>query len=229
MGKPQSFCYNKFMIKIFNPTKLTAQPFFQELISYLSENDEVILRQIKKAFPHVKNLDRQLEDYIQAGYIKRDNKRYSLTLPLLESLEAVTLDSHLIVDTASPLYEELVELSFETVLANQTNEVLIVESSSLMRDELTLANYFHKLRTAQPFSPKQKELYQLLGDVNPDYALKYMTTFLLKFGRKSEVKQKRLDIFVEALEYLGYVEKIAEQTYVLAMKFDANKLQFRAK
>ncbi|MGT2682275.1 DUF1803 domain-containing protein [Streptococcus porci] len=217
------------MIKIFNPTKLTAQPFFQELISYLSENDEVILRQIKKAFPHVKNLDRQLEDYIQAGYIKRDNKRYSLTLPLLESLEAVTLDSHLIVDTASPLYEELVELSFETVLANQTNEVLIVESSSLMRDELTLANYFHKLRTAQPFSPKQKELYQLLGDVNPDYALKYMTTFLLKFGRKSEVKQKRLDIFVEALEYLGYVEKIAEQTYVLAMKFDANKLQFRAK
>lgn len=217
------------MIKIFNPTKLTAQPFFQELISYLSENDEVILRQIKKAFPHVKNLDRQLEDYIQAGYIKRDNKRYSLTLPLLESLEAVTLDSHLIVDTASPLYEELVELSFETVLANQTNEVLIVESSSLMRDELNLANYFHKLTTAQPFSPKQKELYQLLGDVNPDYALKYMTTFLLKFGRKSEVKQKRLDIFVEALEYLGYVEKIAEQTYVLAMKFDANKLQFRAK
>lgn len=217
------------MIKIFNPTKLTAQPFFQELISYLSENDEVILRQIKKAFPHVKNLDRQLEDYIQAGYIKRDNKRYSLTLPLLESLEAVTLDSHFMVDTASPLYEALVELSFETVLANQTNEVLIVESSSLMRDELTLANYFHKLRTAQPFSPKQQELYQLLGDVNPDYALKYITTFLLKFGRKSEVKQKRLDIFVEALEYLGYVQKIAEQTYVLAMKFDANKLQFRAK
>lgn len=217
------------MITIFNPTKLTGQPFFKDLINYLYSHDDVILRQIKRDFPEVKTLDKQLEEYIQAGYICRENKRYRLNLPLLDSVEGVTLDSHIMVDTKSPIYEELLALSFETILANQTNEALIVESSSLTREELTLANYFHKLRTAQPFSEKQKELYEILGDVNPEYALKYLTTFLLKFGRKNEVKQKRRDIFVEALELLGYVEKIAEQTYRLGMEFDSETLTFTKK
>lgn len=133
------------------------------------------------------------------------------------------------VDTKSSIYKELLALSFETVLVNHTNDVLLVESSSLTREELTLANYFHKLRTAQPFSEKQKKLYEILGDVNPEYALKYMTTFLIKFVRKNEVKQKRRDIFVDALEFLGYVEKIAEQTYCLGMDFDADTLTFTRK
>ncbi|MGT2828832.1 DUF1803 domain-containing protein [Streptococcus hillyeri] len=217
------------MITIFNPTKLTGQPFFKDLINYLNSHDEVILRHIKRDFPEVKNLDKQLEDYIQAGYILRENKRYRLNLPLLETVEEVTLDSHIMVDTESPVYGELLALSFETVLANQTNDALIVEASSLTREELTLANYFHKLRTAQPFSEKQEKLYEILGDVNPEYALKYMTTFLLKFARKNEVKQKRRDIFVDALELLGYVEKIAEQTYGLGMAFDADTLTFTRK
>ncbi|WP_162012074.1 DUF1803 domain-containing protein [Streptococcus sp. S784/96/1] len=214
------------MIIIFNPTKLTGQPFFKDLINYLNSHDEVILRHIKRDFPEVKNLDKQLEDYIQAGYILRENKHYRLNLPFLETVEEVTLDSHIMVDTESPVYGELLALSFETVLANQTNGVLIVEASSLTREELTLANYFHNLRIAQPFSEKQKELYAILGDVNPEYALKYMTTFLLKFARKNEVKQKRRDIFVEALELLGYVEKIAEQTYQLGMEVDSENLTF---
>ncbi|MFC5631951.1 MULTISPECIES: DUF1803 domain-containing protein [Streptococcus] len=214
------------MIIIFNPTKLTGQPFFKDLINYLNSHDEVILRHIKRDFPEVKNLDKQLEDYIQAGYILRENKHYRLNLPFLETVEEVTLDSHIMVDTESPVYGELLALSFETVLVNHTNDVLLVESSSLTREELTLANYFHKLRTAQSFSEKQKELYEILGDVNPEYALKYLTTFLLKFGRKNEVKQKRRDIFVEALELLGYVEKIAEQTYQLGMEVDSETLTF---
>lgn len=35
----------------------------------------------------------------------------------------------------------------------------------------------------------------MIGDVDPEYALKYMTTFLLKFMRKEVVKSKS-DIFV---------------------------------
>lgn len=42
------------MIKIINPDKLTGQPFFKELINYLAENNDVILRQIKKDFPDQK-------------------------------------------------------------------------------------------------------------------------------------------------------------------------------
>ncbi len=38
----------------------------------------------------------------------------------------------------------------------------------------------------------QEKLYAILGDVNPEYALKYMTSFLLKF-QKEVVQQKRRD------------------------------------
>lgn len=66
-------------------------------------------------------------------------------------------------------------------------------------------------------SKAQAPLYDLLGDVNPQYALKYMTTFLLKFGRKDEVAQKRPDIFVETLEKLDYIRKNDQGKYELNM------------
>lgn len=213
------------MISIFNPDNITGQAFFQELLIYLANHDDVTLRQIKQEFSHVDNLDRRLDSYIQAGYIKREQKRYFLTLPLLDSLDAISLESHVMIDHQSPLYAQLLAMSFETVLANKTNQALIIESSSLTRDELTLANYFHKLRQAQPLSPKQKELFDLLGDVNPEYALKYMTSFLLKFREKAELVQKRADVFVDALVLLGYVTR-AEHLYNLAMDFDQERLQF---
>ena len=36
------------MIKIINPSRLTRQPFFQELIDYLNQHEAVILREIKR-------------------------------------------------------------------------------------------------------------------------------------------------------------------------------------
>ncbi len=225
---PSPFCYNKGMITIFNPTKITGHPFFKDLINYLAIRDDVILRQIKRDFPDIANLDRLLEIYIQEGYVCRDNKRYHLTLPLINRLELVTLDSHIMVDVESPIYKSLMSLRFETQLSNQANTVLIAESTTIARRELTLSNYFANLRTAQPLSAEQKPLYDLLGDVNPDYALKYMTTFLLKLVDKNQVVHRRPDVFVEALELLGYIEKIAEQTYELRMAFDAEKMIFSA-
>ena len=100
------------MIKIINPSRLTRQPFFQELIDYLDQHENVILREIKREFAGVANIDRSIEDYIKAGYIKRENKRYYLTLPILESLEDVRLDQEIFIRNDSPLYQELLELSF---------------------------------------------------------------------------------------------------------------------
>ncbi|MBM7642405.1 DUF1803 domain-containing protein [Streptococcus loxodontisalivarius] len=216
------------MIKIFNPDKLTRQPFFQELIAYMTEHDDIILRQIKKDFPEVKHLDRQLETYIQAGYIERKDKRYYLSLPLLTDLSQVSLEEMIFVDTESPIYEELLALRFESETLNQTNVARIFETTNISRDELTLSNYFYKLRTAQPMSQEQDKLYHVLGDVNPEYALKYMTTFLLKYGRKDALMQKRPDIFVKSLEILGYIEKNADDKYELRMDFDQDRLTFRA-
>ena len=46
------------MINIFNPDKLTRQAFFQDLINFLYQTDDVTLRQIKANFPEVPKIDR---------------------------------------------------------------------------------------------------------------------------------------------------------------------------
>ena len=68
---------------------------------------------------------------------------------------------------------------------------------------------------------EQEKLYAILGDVNPEYALKYMTSFLLKFLKKEVVQQKRKDIFVDSLEVLGYIQKNNEITIPVIGKAEA--------
>lgn len=219
------------MINIFNPDKLTRQAFFQDLINFLYQTDDVTLRQIKANFPEVPkiDLDRLIEEYVQAGYIIRDNKRYTIGFDLLDSLENVSLDSQLFVDDQSAIYEDLMALTFETRLTNEANDLVLVEKTSIARSELTLSNYFFKLADNLPMSKAQEPLYDLLGDINPQYALKYMTTFLLKFGRQDEVAQKRPDIFVETLEKLDYIRKNDQGKYELNMLFDKENLIFTSK
>ena len=215
------------MIKIINPSRLTRKPFFQELIDYLDQHEAVILREIKREFEGVANIDRSIEDYIKASYIRRENKRYYLTLPLLESLEDVRLDQEIFIRDDSPLYQELLDLSFETQLSNQTNAAVLLEETDFQRDKLTLANYFYKMQRQYPLSEEQKPLYAVLGDVNPEYALKYMTTFLLKYVRKDELMQKRRDIFVDSLVILGYIQQNEAGKYELQASFDKERLIFR--
>lgn len=217
------------MIIIFNPDKLTRQTFFKDLVNFLYQTDDVTLRQIKAKFQEVPKIDRLIEEYVQAGYIIRDNKRYTLGFELLNSLENISLDSQIFVDDESQIYADLMKLSFETRLDNETNDLVLVEKTSIARDELTLANYFFKLAENLPMSKEQEVLFDLLGDVNPQYALKYMTTFLLKFARKDEVAQKRPDIFVEALEKLDYIRKNDQGKYQLNMTFDKETLIFTSK
>lgn len=217
------------MIIIFNPDKLTRQTFFKDLVNFLYQTDDVTLRQIKAKFQEVPKNDRLIEEYVQTGYIIRDNKRYTIGFELLNSLENISLDSQIFVDDESQIYAELKKLSFETRLDNETNDLVLVEKTSIARDELTLSNYFFKLAENLPMSKAQEVLFDLLGDVNPQYALKYMTTFLLKFARKDEVAQKRPEIFVEALEKLDYIRKNDQGKYQLNMTFDKETLIFTSK
>ena len=215
------------MIKIFHTNRMTRQPFFQALIHYLHEHQDVTLRQIKAAFEGEKNLDRQLDAYIEAGYIHRKNRRYQNAFRLLDSLDGLSLDQEIFVDTESALFDQLKEVTFRRQMTNATNDLVIEEEVDLMRERLTLDSYFYKMRTQEELSEDQKKLYQILGDVNPDYALKYMTSFLLKFTRKDLVIQRRPDIFVEALKTLGFLEEVAPQTYALTMEMDLEQLIFR--
>ena len=208
---------------------MTRQPFFQALIHYLHQHQDVTLRQIKAAFEGEKNLDRQLDAYIEAGYIHRKNRRYQNAFRLLDSLVGLSLDQEIFVDTESALFDKAKEITFRRQMTNSTNGLVIEEEVDLVRERLTLDSYFYKMRTQEELSEDQKKLYAILGDVNPDYALKYMTSFLLKFTRKERVIQRRADIFVEALVILDFLEQVAPQTYALTMEMDPEQLIFRKK
>lgn len=91
---------------------------------------------------------------------------------------------------------------------------------------MTLSNYFYKVKHQYPLTEKQQELYDILGDVNPEYALKYMTTFLLKFLKKDQLMQKRRDIFVDSLVVLDYIVQNEEGKYELTVDFDKERLTF---
>ena len=213
------------MIQIFNPSRLTRQPFFKDLVDYLDQHDDVILREIKAQFPEIP-VDKFLEEYIKAGLILRENKRYYLNLPFLDSTDLLELDQEVFVRDDSPIYQEILEKHFKTELRNQTNAAILEEHTDFAREKMTLSNYFYKVKHQYPLTKEQQELYAILGDVNPEYALKYMTTFLLKFLKKDEVQQKRRDIFVDSLEVLGYIRKNDEGKYELAVDLDKERLIF---
>lgn len=217
------------MIIIINPSKWARQDFFKKLINYLAGHEDVTLRQLKQAFSDEKNVDRQLESYIEAGYIIRENRRYHNGFALLDSVEGLELGQEVFIDTESPVFEALKSVSFTCQTTNQTNAVVIEERVDFLREKNTLDSYFHKMRTQEPLSTEQEKLYAILGDVNPDYALKYMTTFLLKFARKDKVLQRRTDIFVLALQELGFIEQVEEHSYQLSMQLDKETLVFTKK
>ena len=213
------------MITIINPTRLTRQPFFKDLINFLDQHDDVILRQIKAHFPEVA-VDKFLEEYIKAGLILRENKRYTLNLPFLESTEFLELDQEVFVSDDSPVYQEILEKDFKTELRNQTNAAILEEHTDFAREKMTLSNYFYKVKFQYPLTEEQQRLYEILGDVNPEYALKYMTTFLLKFLKKDQLMQKRTDIFVDSLVLLGYIVQNEDGKYELAVEFDKERFIF---
>ena len=213
------------MIQIFNPSRLTRQPFFWDLVDYLDRHDDVILREIKAQFPEVP-VDKYLEEYIKAGLILRENKRYYLNLPFLEFTESLELDQEVFVRDDSPIYQEILEKDFQTELRNQTNAAILKEYTDFAREKMTLSNYFYKVKHQYPLTEEQQALYGILGDVNPEYALKYMTTFLLKFLKKDQLMQKRRDIFVDSLVLLGYIVQNEDGKYELAVEFDKERLIF---
>ena len=83
------------MIQIFNPIPFDETAIFRELMGYLDQHEDVILREIKAQFPDVA-VDKLMEEYIKAGLILRENKRYYLNLPMLESLDSLELDQEIL-------------------------------------------------------------------------------------------------------------------------------------
>ena len=187
------------------------------------------LRAIKRQFPFQKNIDKLIEEFVKEGYIERFEKRYRLLISLVSDSSKIDLEQHFFINDDSTCYLELLNRRFVTEISNSTNEVVIIEQTSITRDDLTISNYFYKLRENLPLSEEQNRLYDILGDVNPEYFLKHVTTFLLKYVRKEYALQKRRNIFVDALELLGYLVQVEEGRYLLNMDLDSEALVFSAK
>lgn len=200
-----------------------------KIVNYLYLNQPVTLRTIKRQFPFQKNIDKLIEEFVKAGYIERFEKRYRLLISLVSDSSKIDLEQHFFINDDSTCYLELLNRRFVTEISNSTNEVVIVEQTSITRDDLTISNYFYKLRENLPLLEEQNRLYDLLGDVNPEYFLKHVTTFLLKYVRKEYALQKRRNIFVDALELLGYLVQVEEGRYLLNMDLDSEALVFSAK
>ena len=200
-----------------------------EIVNYLYLNQPVTLRTIKRHFPFQKNIDKLIEEFVKEGYIERFEKRYRLLISLVSDSSKIDLEQHFFINDDSTCYLELLNRRFVTEISNSTNEVVIVEQTSITRDDLTISNYFYKLRENLPLSEEQNRLYDILGDVNPEYFLKHVTTFLLKYVRKEYALQKRRNIFVDALELLGYLVQVEEGRYLLNMDLDSEALVFSAK
>lgn len=226
------------MIKIYQSNGLTRKPFFQKLINFLDAVDhEVTLRQIHQFFEEEKHIDREIEAFIQAGYLLREEKHYKNNFPIFSAsdvdLSNLTEEtpSHLLFN--GPFFirggdqiEELLNKSFiYQGLKNTTNQVELHMVSRYDRSTPNLINYFYKVKNKLTLSECEQEIYQIMGDVDPEYALKYMTTFLLRFQGREIVKVGRADIFIEVLLRYGLIEREDERAYRLKISFqEAQKL-----
>ncbi|GAB2023215.1 DUF1803 domain-containing protein [Pseudolactococcus yaeyamensis] len=218
-------------IKIFNHNRLTQRPFFQNLINFLANHDDVTLRKIKAVFGAEQNLERQIEDFVQAGLILRVDKRYAnqfqvftdadfdLTLPTTEP-QQLSFDQPFFVAEGSALISKIQASQIQQTLTYQTNGIDLHLSSDFGRTANNLANYFYHVEKRVVLTPFEQQIFKLIGDVDLDYALKYMTIFLLKFAKKDVVKQKRPDIFVKTLEAYDYIVKVDEESYRFNLTFE---------
>lgn len=217
-------------IRVFNENRLTCQPFFLKLINYLHVHEDVTLRQIHKVFEQEKNLDRQLDSFIAAGFVWREDKRYGnnfkvftdADVDLASKTSPVAINVYeepFFVAAGSQVEQRLEQSIVQQKLENKTNSITLHFSSRYDLTTDSLFNYFYKVAHHLPLTILEQAVYQLMGDVDPEYALKYMTSFLLKFTRKEMVKA-RPDIFIRALEKYGYISAVGEREFTSNLAFD---------
>ncbi len=209
--------------------------FLEELHNYLKKNPQEILRNIKKEFVEVANLDVKLDKWIEKGYIKRENKRYESKLPfyaldnfqqlveigksLAEELQDVSIfevfQGILLPEILFPIVMEKdtyakiqTYLWHENKLSSEKFEVIVFENE---KPQKTLTRYFQGKNETVALL----EIYQILGDVVSDY---YLDNTLGKLYRSKDkpLSESRPDIFTTSLEKFGLLnhEKKAQVIFL---------------
>ncbi|MDR0298044.1 MAG: DUF1803 domain-containing protein [Streptococcaceae bacterium] len=181
-------------IHVYNEEKLTRSAFFKELINSL-ENCQLTLREIHRTFPEVENLDRKLGAFIDAGFIVRADKRYHLGFEVLDFEPVTTRElprrnvfTRPFFVSADSSLERALNASISYQMLGELHEI-----SRYDRTTPTLTNYFYKVARDLPLSDFERSIYALIGDVEPAYALRFISAQLVSPPR-------RKDIFTEVIK-----------------------------
>lgn len=194
--------------------------FLENLHFFLKKYPHSILREIKREFKNVSQLDEKLDYFIENNWILRRDKRYETTLEefstetfeeffskessfisqlekldlnVIEAFEGMTIKKNsvpFVIDEKD--YLELRNFLFtKKELTSEKFEVTIFQNEL---PGTTLANYFEgRLETES-----LKKAYDLLGDVTATY---YLDQTLGKLYRSKEkpLVESRKDIFTDSL------------------------------
>jgi hypothetical protein len=221
--------------------KITANPLFQQVVDYLTQQPNVILRQLKARFENEAHFDIFLDQLIKYDLLERKNRRYTLNFPIFSSCDFV-LPEKVIVEIqqmkqANPefncfllgqwlwarLFEEesyffgvdsrKTSLHFytRTEIGNETLSFVSITSDD--REEVTVANYFSVLREGGELPSTFQTLEKLIGDVDVDYFMLQTRRILRSLKRKNGKR----NIFQEALVETGTLQKDEEERYKLTL------------
>ncbi|MDR0846072.1 MAG: DUF1803 domain-containing protein [Lactobacillales bacterium] len=150
----------------------------EELLALLLASSEPpTLREIKTRLA-IKNLDRKLDKLIADGLVIRRDRRYYPNIPTDEE------------------YEELKRTPKTRVIAN-------LEVDGFEVDEGNIATYFEKLDLGLELTPKEQAIFDLIGDVEPNFAIAKITKF-------HKNPSEKYDIFDEVAKLLDW-SKIYEK------------------
>ncbi|MDR1568732.1 MAG: DUF1803 domain-containing protein [Streptococcaceae bacterium] len=232
------------MYLLTNNRKLRQDTLLKSLLAALAK-EALTLRELKLRFKHIQKLDRAIDSFIDLGLIKRENKRYFLAeAPIAKTVDATPIVEIEVAaiektpHTAAFFYHyfdklqgslpdfclltcELADTIQKTYRLNQlknaNNAVVFCTLDDLAESQHNLYHYFSH-QDDENLNEIEQVMSQLIGDVNPDYALKYMTAFLLKLLDKKIVKYERKDIFIQALADFQLIEH-TEAGYQLSLPF----------
>lgn len=198
--------------------ELLASDLFKQLLPLLE--DKPTLRQLKKSLGD--KIEKNLDQLVRKNIVNRDDRHYSLNIPLYEKEKVVSVWVAKILnfiaetsqDVSKVLYQlaSIPEQGVYGITDNQifsythsvTNGELMVASVS--RDEWsgTLPSYFDYLRSNQLKQNMYGEVQSILGDVAVDYYLDQVQVIVEKIVQKR--RRIRSSIFLHSLEEFQIVK-----------------------
>lgn len=203
------------------------------LHNWLAQRESVSMQEIKRAIPW-SNADREMELFVSHQLIERDKKTYHSLVPEL-STELLGELSELAAQLVLDFYEDILvnvplvqdnpwlitysisrlkHQTFSRVVAlpelavtpvfsscHKSGRYLFIDVDNPDNHPVGLANYFADTKETS----KSQQLFAKIGDVNGNYFMEMAGKQLRLIQDGQQPRRNRGNIFIEALELLGYI------------------------